>query len=223
MSPEQSLANLRVSYDSGELLEGHLAADPLAMFTKWFQEASDAALPEPNAMVLATAATSGQPSARTVLLKQADSRGFVFFTNLRSRKSSELSQNPQVCAVFPWFAMHRQVVVTGRVELVARSEVAEYFGSRPRSSQLGAWASAQSSVVDSRAVLDERYEEVSAQFGDGEIPPPEFWGGWLIRAHTVEFWQGRTSRLHDRLRYRALADGVRLNDRHSWATERLSP
>lgn len=221
--PDKPLADLRVSYESGELLEDHLAANPLAMFTRWFQDASSAGLPEPNAMVLATAATSGQPSARTVLLKQADARGFVFYTNLRSRKSSELAQNPQVSAVFPWFAMHRQVVVVGRVELIARSEVAEYFGSRPRSSQLGAWASEQSSVIESRDVLDHRYQEVSARFADGEISPPDFWGGWLIRANTVEFWQGRTSRLHDRLRYRALADGVRLDDDHSWVTERLSP
>lgn len=221
--PDQPLADLRVSYESGELLEDQLAATPLAMFARWFQDAMAAGLPEPNAMVLATAASSGQPSARTVLLKQADARGFVFFTNLRSRKGSELSENPQVSAVFPWFAMHRQVVVVGRVELIGRDEVAEYFGSRPRSSQLGAWASEQSCVIKSREVLDRRYEEVSARFADGEIPPPDFWGGWLIRAKTVEFWQGRTSRLHDRLRYRTLADGVGLDDDHSWITERLSP
>jgi pyridoxamine 5'-phosphate oxidase len=221
--PQQSLADLRVSYESGELLEGQLASDPLAMFNGWFAEAADAGLPEPNAMVLATAATGGQPSARTVLLKQADSRGFVFYTNLRSRKSTELAQNPQVAAVFPWFAMHRQVVVIGRVELIARSEVTEYFNSRPRSSQLGAWSSEQSSVIAGREVLDRRFDERSSQFGDGAIPPPDFWGGWLIRAQTVEFWQGRTSRLHDRLRYRALADGVFLDDRRSWVTERLSP
>lgn len=221
--PDQPLADLRVSYESGELLEGQLAAHPLAMFTRWFQDAVDVGLPEPNAMVLATAATSGQPSARTVLLKQADPRGFVFYTNLTSRKSTELAQNPQVAAVFPWFAMHRQVVVIGRVELIPRAEVAEYFGSRPRSSQLGAWTSAQSTVIEGREILDRRYDELSAQFGEGTIPPPDFWGGWLIRAQTVEFWQGRTSRLHDRLRYRALADGVPFDDRHSWGTERLSP
>lgn len=226
--PEDSprrLADLRVSYDAGTLLEGDLLATPLAQFHAWFDEAVAVGLPEPNAMVVATAAADGQPSARTVLLKDMDARGLVFFTNYGSRKSAELDANPGASCVFPWFAMHRQVVVVGRAERVPAEETAAYFTSRPHGSRLGAWASRQSTVVAGRAAVDEAYAELQEHYPEGsDIPVPDFWGGWLIRPVSVEFWQGRTSRLHDRLRFRSVASGVAdLTDAGHWVVERLSP
>jgi pyridoxamine 5'-phosphate oxidase len=225
--PEDSprrLADLRVTYDRGTLAPGDLPASPLEAFHAWFAEAESAGLPEPNAMVVSTATAAGAPSSRTVLLKDADERGFVFYTNLGSRKSLELSENPNASIVFPWFAIHRQVTVVGVAELIDRDEVTAYFRSRPRGSQLGAWASAQSTVIDGRDGLESRYQELVAQYGDDEeIPVPDFWGGWLIRPSAIEFWQGRPSRLHDRLRFRAIAEGAGLSRPEDWALERLSP
>jgi len=224
------LADLRVSYDAGILEETQLAATPLAQFHAWFDEAAAVGLPEPNAMILATASVDGVPSARTVLLKDADERGFVFYTNLGSRKSRELADNPVASLVFPWFSMHRQVVVVGRAEQVPRAEAAEYFASRPHGSRLGAWTSRQSSVIEGRTGLEARYAELQSEFPDGsEVPLPDFWGGWLVRPQSVEFWQGRTSRLHDRLRFtltadvRAAAGWAPLDDPSAWVVERLSP
>lgn len=216
------LAGFRVPYDRGGLDEADLAATPLAQFRAWFADAVAAALPEPNAMVLATAAADGQPSGRTVLLKDADARGFVLYTNLGSRKSRELGENPRASLVFPWFGMQRQVVVVGQVEPVGRDEAAAYFASRPYGSQVGAWASRQSTVLDGRAGLEADYARVSALYPDA-VPLPDFWGGWLVRPQTVEFWQGRLSRLHDRLRYRAARAGAPLDDPAAWSVERLSP
>jgi pyridoxamine 5'-phosphate oxidase len=221
-----SLRDMRVHYDIGEFGEADLAADPLTQFRSWFDAAVAAELPEVNAMVVATVrvAEDGvlQPSARTVLLKDADQRGFAFYTNLQSRKGRDLAAQPGISCVFPWFAMHRQVVVVGRAELLPRDEVDAYFTMRPRGSRLGAWASEQSAVIQGREVLEQRYDELDAMY-DEDIPTPEFWGGWLVRPTSVEFWQGRPSRLHDRLRYVALADEPDLGRGSDWRAERLSP
>jgi len=181
-----------------------------------------AGLAEPNAMVLATADQSGQPSSRTVLLKNADERGFIFYTNLQSRKSREIWENPHASVVFPWFAMHRQICVVGEVAPIGRDEAHEYFSSRPRDSKLGAWVSEQSTVIADRSILDNRFDELSLRYPD-DIQMPDFWGGWLIVPSTVEFWQGRPSRLHDRLRFHRTVNGGKLNDPTAWAIERLSP
>ena len=218
------LADLRVTYDLGTLAPDDLPGAPLAAFHGWFAEAEAAGLPEPNAMVLSTATAEGAPSSRTVLLKEADARGFVFYTNLESRKGRELAENPHASLVFPWFAIHRQVSVVGSAELIGRDEVETYFRSRPRGSQLGAWASEQSTVIDGRDALEARYAELTEWYGEeGEIPVPEFWGGWLIRPSAIEFWQGRPSRLHDRLRFRATVPQADLSDAGNWELERLSP
>ena len=197
------------------LLEADLAADWTGQFAAWFTEAIASGMPEPNAMVVATAAASGRPSARTVLLKEYDESGFVFFTNYASRKGEELAENPYASLLFPWIAMHRQVIVVGPVERVSRAETEEYFGSRPRGSQLGAWASPQSQVVAGRAAVEAGMTTAVERFGDGPVPAPPHWGGFRVLPETVEFWQGRSNRLHDRLRYTRRGDG--------WRIERLAP
>ncbi|MEV0809885.1 pyridoxamine 5'-phosphate oxidase [Micromonospora sp. NPDC050200] len=199
------------------LSEADLAADWYTQFDGWFADAIAAGLPEPNAMVVGTADAAGRPSGRTVLLKGYDPEGFVFYTNYTSRKGGEATANPYASLVFPWFPMQRQVVVAGPVERVGRAETGAYFASRPRGSQLGAWASAQSRVIPDRAALDEAYQAVVARFADvAQIPAPPHWGGFRVRPESVEFWQGRASRLHDRLRFRR-ADGG------DWIVERLAP
>ena len=203
------------------LLEAEVAADWPAQFARWFADATEFGLPEANAMIVATADAAARPSARTVLLKAYDVRGFVFFTNYTSRKGTEASTNPYASLVFPWFAMQRQVIVAGAVERVSRAETEQYFASRPRGSQLGAWASPQSQVVSDRAAVDAGYAAVVERFADQEIPPPPHWGGLRVVPETVEFWQGRTSRLHDRLRYRR-AGGDR-TENGVWVVERLAP
>jgi pyridoxamine 5'-phosphate oxidase len=201
-----------------------LHESPLAQFREWLTVATDAGLTDANAMVLATVSQEGQPSARTVLLKGVDERGFSFFTNLGSRKGAELATNPRVALDFPWYALHRQVVIIGRAELVPRNEVAEYFATRPRGSQIGAWASRQSEVLADRESLEDRVREFESRFPEGtEVPVPDFWGGWLVRPQTIEFWQGRISRLHDRLRFRASVAGPDLGKPQDWTIERLSP
>jgi pyridoxamine 5'-phosphate oxidase len=198
----------------GEFTEGDLAPDWWSQFSRWFADAVAAGLPEPNAMVLATADAEGRPSTRTVLLKLYDERGFTFFTNYGSRKGGELAANPNASLVFPWFAMHRQVIACGATSLVDRAETEAYFASRPRGAQLGAWASPQSTVIAGRQVLDEALAQVARRFPD-RVPPPPHWGGFRLAPRSVEYWQGRADRLHDRLRYRGTETG--------WVVERLAP
>lgn len=221
------VAGMRVSYEGGQLLESDLAPTPLWQFQAWFTQVQDFGLPEPNAMILATADDSGAVSARTVLLKGVDERGFVFFSNYTSRKAAALAANPQASVVFPWFAMHRQVTVIGQVEQVSQAETAEYFRSRPHGSQVAAWASRQSSAIDSRETIEARLAALAERWPEGtEVPVPDFWGGYLIRATSVEFWHGRVSRMHDRLRYQPAEDAEStplLNLPDAWRVQRYAP
>jgi pyridoxamine 5'-phosphate oxidase len=207
------MADLRREYARAGLAEQDLAGSWHAQLGRWFAEA--AGLTEPNAVVLATATPDGAPSARTVLLKAFDERGLVVFTNLTSRKAREALANPRATLLFPWVELERQVVVEGAVEQVPREETEAYFRSRPRGSQLGAWASRQSSVIPGRQVLEQRQAVLDERFAGQEVPVPEFWGGLRVVPDAVEFWQGRPSRLHDRLRFRL--------DGRSWVVERLAP
>lgn len=216
MSVERTpdLAGLRRSYETAGLSAEEMADTPAGQFARWFGDAMEAGIAEPNAMVLATASATGEPSARTVLLKGHDSDGFRFFTNHTSRKGRDLAENPRASLVFPWHAIQRQVRVAGEVEFLSESESAAYFRSRPYGSRLGAWVSHQSSVIASRDELDRRYAELAERW-PSEVPLPDFWGGYLLRPAAVEFWQGRADRLHDRLRYR--------RTEHGWTLERLAP
>lgn len=211
-----SLADLRKDYSLSGLLEKDLARDPFRQFDKWFQEAEAAKLTEPNAMTLATATRDGRPSARTVLLKGVDGRGFVFYTNYESRKGRDLAENPRASLLFPWIALERQVIVEGALAKITREESAAYFHSRPRASQLGAWVSQQSAVITGRSVLEDAMKALDKKYAGAEVPLPPAWGGYRLAPETVEFWQGRRSRLHDRLRYRREAAGA-------WTVERLAP
>ena len=213
-------AAMRRQYRAAGLTEADLAADPCTQFAHWFADAVRATgsglLTEPNAMVVSTVGADGAPSSRTVLLKGYDQRGFVFYSNYDSRKSRELAGNPRTCLLFPWHPMARQVIVSGTATRVSAEETAAYFHSRPHGSQLGARASRQSTVVASREVLEQRYAEQAARFPEGtQVPVPDHWGGFRVEAHTVEFWQGRENRLHDRLRYTRSGAG--------WSVDRLAP
>ncbi|MGD1083343.1 MAG: pyridoxamine 5'-phosphate oxidase [Verrucomicrobiota bacterium] len=206
----------RSEYTRGELHRAGLKASPFEQFALWFQEAMAARLAEPNAMSLATAGADQRPLARTVLLKSYDERGFVFFTNLESRKARQMAENPNVSLLFPWLALERQVIICGAAEKISTAETLAYFITRPRGSQLGSWVSAQSSVITTRSLLEQKWEEMKRKFGEGQVPLPSFWGGYRVAPREIEFWQGRPSRLHDRFLYTRQPDG-------SWKIDRLAP
>ncbi|HEX7155966.1 MAG TPA: pyridoxamine 5'-phosphate oxidase [Burkholderiaceae bacterium] len=211
-----SIAHLRTEFAHGELTEGAAGADPIALFRRWFDDAVAAGLRDPNAMTLATSDAAGRPCARIVLLKGFDAEGFVFFTNYASRKGRELGANPHACALFFWAELERQVRVEGPAVRVASEESDLYFGQRPRPARLGAWASPQSESIADRAALEARLAEVERRFPDPDGPPrPPHWGGYRIEPQAIEFWQGRPSRLHDRLLYTRKPSG--------WRRDRLAP
>jgi len=210
------LENLRREYTKGGLEREQLNENPIEQFKLWMQQTIDAKIPDPNAMTIATVDASGQPSQRIVLLKHLDEKGFVFYTNLQSRKAQELKQNPKISLHFPWYFLERQVKVCGAVEALSAAEVLKYFVTRPRDSQLGAWASHQSRPISSRALLIQQFESMKNKFSKGEIPLPDFWGGFRVKPHQIEFWQGRENRLHDRFEYQ-------LQQNNSWSIERLEP
>ena len=215
-SAAQALANRRKDYETAGLDVDDVVADPIEQWTSWFHQATDAGCVEPNAFALSTIDAEGYPQSRYLLARGADSQGFSFFTNYESAKSVQLEAHPQASMLFTWLQLHRQVRVVGSVERLAATASDAYYASRPRSSQIGAWASPQSQVLPDRAALEQRVTQFSATFESvEEIPRPAYWGGWLLRPVRVEFWQGRPSRLHDRLRY-SLVDG-------SWVLERLAP
>ena len=214
MTSNASIAQLRKNYTFGQLLEAELAPNPLSLFQIWFDQAVKAECPEPNSMTLATADAAGNPSARIVLLKGADEAGFTFFTNYESQKGKELAARPHAALLFHWHELERQVRIKGGVERVSPAESDEYFHSRPVASRIGAWASPQSSEIPNREFLEEAEKRFAADFGD-KPPRPEHWGGYRLHPTEIEFWQGRPSRLHDRIHYQLEGD--------QWRITRLAP
>ncbi|PIJ51672.1 pyridoxamine 5'-phosphate oxidase [Erwinia sp. OLTSP20] len=211
----QDIASLRREYTRGGLRRKDLPADPLQLFSHWLNQVMEAGLPDPTAMTVATVDETGQPYQRIVLLKHFDAQGMVFYTNLGSRKAHHLENNPRISLHFPWYLLERQVMVLGVAEKLTMREVVRYFHSRPRDSQIGAWASAQSSRLSARGVLEAKFLEMKQKFQQGEIPLPSFWGGYRIKINTVEFWQGGAHRLHDRFIYQ--------RDDKGWQIDRLAP
>ncbi len=211
------LQDLREDYRQSTLQMSQTESDPFRQFDKWFQEALKAEIPEPNAMIVATADAQGKPSARVVLLKGFDEKGFVFYTNYESQKGYELTKNPKAAVVFNWLELERQIRIEGKAEKISDEESDAYFQKRPKKSQIGAWASPQSEVIDGREILDENTENLRKKYADADnLPRPPHWGGFRIKAKRIEFWQGRSSRLHDRINYLKTADG-------SWKRDRLAP
>jgi pyridoxamine 5'-phosphate oxidase len=211
------IQDLRENYDLAKLEREDLNYDPFVQFKNWFDYAVSKEVTEPNAMTVATVTADGRPSARIVLLKGFDEKGFVFYTNYNSLKGQELQQNPNTALVFCWLDLHKQIRIEGKVQKLSPQQSTEYFQSRPKRSQIGAWASPQSSVIKNRDILEENTEALKAQYADAKkLPRPENWGGFLVKPTMIEFWQGRTSRLHDRLRYT-------LEESGGWKIERLAP
>ncbi len=210
------MKDFRENYSKGELLETMIDNNPIIQFQHWFDEAVKEKILEPNAFILATSMVDFKPSARVMLLKGVENNSFVFFTNYESRKGKELTWNPYAAMVFLWLPMQRQIRIEGRVEKITNEESENYFHSRPRESQLGAWCSAQSSVLENRIALVNKYTELEEKYEGKDVPKPPFWGGFKVIPSSIEFWQGRTSRLHDRLRYNLIKEG-------DWKLERLSP
>ena len=211
-----TIADLRKNYTLAGLRRVELESDPIAQFQNWLQQALDAQLVEPTAMTLATADRNGRPSARIVLLKGLDARGFIFFTNYESRKAQELTENPQAALTFYWADLERQVCIAGQVTRIGRDESEAYFMSRPRGSRLAAWASKQSEIVRDRAELEQKWDQLEKKYPNKDVPMPPYWGGYVLSPDRIEFWQGRANRLHDRFRYTRNPD-------KSWQIERLSP
>ncbi len=211
------IAHLRRESTQAGLSRQNLADNPWVQFEQWFQQAIEVEVLEPNAMSLATVSKEGIPALRTVLLKSFDTRGFVFFTNYQSQKAKEMAENPNVALLFPWIALHRQVKIKGRADKISQAESLKYFMTRPRGSQLGAWVSRQSSVISSRALLEQKMDEMKRKFTQGQIPLPDFWGGYRVVPTSFEFWQGREKRLHDRFRYQWQGQN------NPWRIERLAP
>lgn len=212
----KDLADLRREYSTHALRRGDLDADPFRQFDRWFEEALAVESMDPNAMGLSTVSAEGQPSLRTVLLKYFDASGFVFYTNLGSQKAKEIKANPRVALLFYWHEVHRQVKVIGTAERVTAKENIQYFSRRPKDSQLAAWVSAQSQVISARSVLENKFAEMKMKYQKGEVPLPSFWGGYRVVPSSLEFWQGRLNRLHDRFVYtRSSSD--------AWTIERLAP
>ncbi len=212
---EKSVDELRRDYTKQELLESEVCDDPIDQFVKWFEQALSADLLDVNAMTLSTATNDGRPSSRIVLLKGVDEQGFRFYTNYNSRKGRELDENPQAALCFYWAALERQVRIEGTVQKVSKEDSENYFRQRPRLSQIGAWASQQSTEVDSRDALVAKFKEIEQRFKDQEVPLPEFWGGYLLQPNRIEFWQGRKGRMHDRICYNKEGD--------HWSKSRLAP
>jgi len=213
---ELQLEDFRREYTRGGLDLADLAASPFDQFSRWMEQIIKSGIPDPNAMTVATVDASGQPSQRIVLLKHLDEKGFVFYTNLNSRKAQDLKQNPKVSLHFPWYFLERQVKVCGVAEQLSTAEVLKYFVTRPRDSQLGAWASHQSKPISSRALLLQQFETMKNKFAKGEVPLPDFWGGFRVKPHLIEFWQGGAARLHDRFQYS-------LHNNGTWDIQRLEP
>jgi pyridoxamine 5'-phosphate oxidase len=211
-----NLADLRREYSTTGITREDLRDDPVEQFRAWFDQALAAGVHEPNAMSLATVGKDERPLLRTVLLKQYDERGFVFFTNFESRKARQIAENPEAALLFPWVVLERQVMIAGAVERISIAEATAYFITRPVGSQLAAWASPQSSVLTSRQMLEMKWNEMKQKFADGKIPLPSFWGGFRVVPRVIEFWQGRANRLHDRFQYEKQRDGT-------WTIERLAP
>ena len=211
-----NIADLRQDYTKASLDLDTIAASPFTQFRKWFDEGIQSEVLEPNAFVLSTVAEGGKPFQRTVLMKALDDKGVVFYTNYKSRKAQQIEENPNVSILFPWYALERQVAITGRIEKVTKMESLAYFTSRPHGSQLGAWVSHQSQVISSRSILEMKLQEMKAKFMEGKVPLPDFWGGYRIVPETFEFWQGRQSRLHDRIMYQKL-------ENEDWSTFRMAP